>query len=99
MAIDTSQFEKKSIIEMSPIELMMMATQKLMNEGSADKEIIDQSITVLHRLIPECMIENEASKLRVLTKNISKTLNHYRRFPTNKHLKDFLWLREPLLTK
>lgn len=70
LAIDTCQVEKKSIIEMNPTELMMMVAQKLMKEGFADKGIIDQSITFLHRLIPECMIENEASpsgKLKALT--------------------------------
>lgn len=54
LAIDTSQVEKKSITEMSPTKLMMMATQKLIKEGSTDKGIIDHSITVLHRLILDC---------------------------------------------
>lgn len=54
---------------------MMMEAQKLMKEGSTDKGIIDQSITVLHRLVPKCKIDNEASpseKLKIITKYISK---------------------------
>lgn len=70
LAIATSQVEKKSVTEISPTELMMMATQKPLKEGSADKGIIDKSIIVLHKLIPDCQIENEASpsiKLKALT--------------------------------
>lgn len=42
LTIDTSRVENKTIIEMSPTELMMMDAQKLMKEGTTDKVIIDQ---------------------------------------------------------
>lgn len=74
LSIDNSQVEKKNITEMSPIELMVVASQKMMEE-STDKGIIDQSIIVLHRLVPECKIENKVSppgKLKVIIEHISK---------------------------
>lgn len=74
LTIDTSLLEKKNITEMSPTKLMMMASQKLM-EKTTDKGIIDQSITVLHRLVPKCKIENEESpfgKLKAIIEHISK---------------------------
>lgn len=41
LAIDTSQVEKKSVSELSPIEIMMMATQKLLKQGTIDKGLIN----------------------------------------------------------
>lgn len=84
LAIDTSQVEKKSITEMNPT--------KLMKEGSIDKGIIDQSIIVLHRLIPDCMIKNEASpssNLKALTKYISKNFQSLQQISDKKALERF----------
>lgn len=70
LTIDTTQVENKIIIEMSPIELMMMTAQKLMKEETIDKGVINHSLTLLHRFVPDCKIENEASpfsNLKVIT--------------------------------
>lgn len=71
---------------------MMMATQKLMKEGSTDKGIIDQSITVLHRLVLECKIDNEASpsdKLKTITEHISKYFQSLQHISNRKGLERF----------
>lgn len=60
---------------MSFSELMMMVAHKMLKEGSMDKGVIDQSITVLYRLVPECKFDKEASpsgKLKTITEHISK---------------------------
>lgn len=85
MSIDTSQVVNKNIIEMSPTKLMMMVAQKLMKEGSTNKRIIDQSITVLHRLVPECkMIDKRAHlvSLRQLLSTFQRIFNPCNRFQT-----------------
>lgn len=58
---------------------MMMVAKKMMKEGSMDKGVIDLSITILHRLVPECKFDNEASpsgKLKIITKHISKDFQY-----------------------
>lgn len=70
LAIDTSQAEKKIVSELSPTELMMMATHKLLKEGTIDKGLIDQSVSVLHRIMLDYQIDDGASpsgKLKALT--------------------------------
>lgn len=59
----------------------MMATQKLLKEGVVDKGLIDQSVSVFHRLLPDCQIEDGASpssKLKTLTEHISNNFQSLR---------------------
>lgn len=71
---------------------MMMAAQKLMKEGSTDKGIIDQLITILHRLVPECKIKIEASpsrKLKIITEHISKDFQSLQQISNRQALERF----------
>lgn len=60
---------------------MIMATQKLLKESTVEKGLIDQSVSVLHRIMPDFQIEDEvcpSSKLKGLTTHISNNYQSLR---------------------
>ncbi|XP_059072498.1 uncharacterized protein LOC131873613 [Cryptomeria japonica] len=92
LSIDTSQVEQKSLTEMSSTELVMIVAQKMMKEGSVDKGVIDQSIPILHRLVPECKFDKGASpsgKLKTITERISKDFQSLHQISNRQALERF----------
>ncbi|XP_059077915.1 uncharacterized protein LOC131876511 [Cryptomeria japonica] len=77
LALDTSSqvdFGRKSIDQLRNSERMMVATQRLLKEGSEEKQVIVQAIPVLQQLVPKytSLVASPSGKLKGLTEHIAK---------------------------